>query len=170
MLAQGSARHAEQAVGVHAEGADPRRDVPAARRLRGAHARPAGHARRARRLLRPRRHARFADGARAGHVQLGRNALARDGARDHAAVVGQPAAAVAERRHLGVRGAPRPRRLGPRHGHPVRARHRSRTGDQDSATSIPGSAARRRSISRTTRRRWWSSTFTTPTASGSCAR
>ena len=37
---------------------------PEARRLRGAHARPARHDRRARRLLRPRRHARFAEGAR----------------------------------------------------------------------------------------------------------
>ena len=126
MLAQRVARRAEQAMGVHAEGPDPGRDVPEARRLRGAHARPARHDRRARRLLRPRRHARFAEGARARHVQLGRDAVARDGARDHAAAVEQPPAAVAERRHLGVRGAARPRRLGPRHGHPVRARDRSR--------------------------------------------
>ena len=61
------AEGAQDAVGevrLHAEGADPRRDVPEARRLRGAHAGTAGHDRRARRLLRPRRHAGLAARAR----------------------------------------------------------------------------------------------------------
>ena len=53
----------DQALRVHAEGSDPDRDLPEARRLRRAHARPARHDRRARRVLWPRGHAGFADGA-----------------------------------------------------------------------------------------------------------
>ncbi len=56
-------RHPEQAVPVHAEGADPDRDVPEARSLRRPHGGPAGHDRRARRLLRAGGDARFAAGA-----------------------------------------------------------------------------------------------------------
>ena len=136
MLASESLALAQQALGVRAQGSDPRRDVPEARRLRGPHARPAWHDRRARRLLRPRRHARFADGARARHLQLGRDAVARARPRDHAAAVGQPPAAVVERGHVGVRRAAGAARLGPRHGHPVRARDRSRRRDQDSRAEL----------------------------------
>ena len=104
-------RHAEQAVPVHAEGTDPDRDVPEARSLRRPHGGSAGHDRRARRLLRPRGHARFAAGA-PGRVPVGSDALARAGARHHAADVEPAAAAMAERGHLGVRGNRRARPAG----------------------------------------------------------
>ena len=98
---------------LHAEGPDPDRDVPQARRLRRAHAGPAGHGRRAGRLLRPRGHAGFAQGASARRVPLGRNAVARAGARDDAADVEQPRAAVADRGHVGVGRAAGAPRVGP---------------------------------------------------------
>ena len=60
------ARDDGQAVRVHAEGPDPDRDVSQARRLRRQDGRAAGHDRRARRLFRPRRDARFAEGPAAG--------------------------------------------------------------------------------------------------------
>ena len=94
------------------QGPDPRRDVPAARRLRRPDARPAGHGRRARRLLRPGRHARFAAGAPAWHLQLAGDAVARAGARHHAPDVGAARAALADRGHLGLRGAARAARRG----------------------------------------------------------
>ena len=74
--------------------------------------RPARDDRRARRLLRARRHHGLAEGAAAGRVQLGRDALARDGARHHAAAVESAHPAVAHRRHLGLRGEARARRSG----------------------------------------------------------
>ena len=43
---------------------------------------------------------------------------------------GEPPAAMAERRHIGLRGAPRAARVGPRHGYPICARARSRPGDK----------------------------------------
>ena len=49
-----------------------------------------------------------------GDVQLGRDAVARAGARHHAADVEQPRAAVADGRHLGVRREARASRVGPR--------------------------------------------------------
>ena len=61
----GGAGHAVQALRVHAGRADPHRDLPEARRLRGPQRRPARHDRRARRLLRPRGHDGFAEGAAA---------------------------------------------------------------------------------------------------------
>ena len=73
-----------------------------------------GHGRRARRLLRPRRHARLAARAAAGLVQLGGDALARAGARRDAAALEPARAALAHRRRVGLRGAPRRRQLGPR--------------------------------------------------------
>ena len=65
-------------------------------RLRRAHDRAAGHHRRARRMLRPRRHARFAERARPRGVPLGRDAVARDRPRHHAADVEEPPAALAQ--------------------------------------------------------------------------
>ena len=103
-LAQQALDDAVEAVPVHAEGADPHRDLPEARRLRGAQRRPARHDRRARRLLRPRRHDGLAAGAAAGRVPVGGDAVARAGARHHAADVEPARAALADRRHLGVRG------------------------------------------------------------------
>ena len=86
------------------QGPDPHRDLPEARRLRGPQRRPARHDRRARRLLRPRGDAGFAAGAAAGRVPVGGDALARAGARHHAADVEPARAALADRRHLGLRG------------------------------------------------------------------
>ena len=129
---QGSAGGAVEALSVHAQGAAPHRDVPQARRLRRAHHRAARHDRRARRLLRPRRDARLAAGAPARRIQLGRDAVARAGARHHAADVGQPRAAVAHRRDLGVRGAPRAARVGQGVGRLVRAGARRRQGASSS--------------------------------------
>ena len=68
---QGGAGDALEAVPVHADRSDPDRDVPEARRLRRAHDRAARHDRRARRLLRPRRDARFAEGAAARATSTG---------------------------------------------------------------------------------------------------
>ncbi len=76
--------------------------------------RPAGIHRRPGRLLRACRHARLAACASAGHVQLARHAVARDGARYQPADVEQPGAAVDLGRHLAVRGAARSGRVGPR--------------------------------------------------------
>ena len=78
---------------------------PQPRRLRGAHARAAGARRRARRVLRPRRHDGLAARAAAGRLQLAGDALARARARVLAAAVRLPRAALADRRHLGLRGA-----------------------------------------------------------------
>ena len=139
-------------------GPDPHRDVPEARRLRRAHARAARVHRRARRLLRPRRHARFAEGAAAGAVHLGRDAVARDGARHHAADVAEPPAAVADRGHLGVRGAACAPELGT--GGPPLVRAGARRG-QDAEARRPQRGVQRsapRSRSPTTRRRSSSST------------
>ena len=61
---------------------------------------------RARRVLRPRRVDGFAAGAAARRVQLAGDALARDRARLHAAALEVPRAALADRRHLGLRGTP----------------------------------------------------------------
>ena len=74
---------------------------PEARRFRRAQPRAARHDRRARRLLRPRRDARLAAGAAARLVLLAGDALARDGARHHAADVEPARAAVADGRDLG---------------------------------------------------------------------
>ena len=80
-LAHQALEHAGGALRVHAEGPDPHRDLPEARRLRGPERRPARHDRRARRLLRPRRDDGLAAGAAAGRVPVGSDALARAGAR-----------------------------------------------------------------------------------------
>ena len=56
-----------------------------------------------------RRDARLAAGASAGRVQLGRDAVARAGARHHPAAVEPARAALAHRRHLGLRGEARAR-------------------------------------------------------------
>ena len=106
------ARAVREEVSVHAEGPDSHRDVPEARRLRRAHRRAAGHDRRARRVLRPRGDTRFAEGAAARRLQLGADALARAGARDHAAAVEAARAALAHRRHLDLRGEARVARRG----------------------------------------------------------
>ena len=98
---------------LHAQGPDPDRDVPQARRLRGAHAGAARHGGRAGRVLRPRGHAGFAQGSQARRVPLGRDLVARAGARHDAADVEQPRAALADRRHVGVGRAARPSRVGP---------------------------------------------------------
>ena len=117
-----------------------------------------GHDRRARRLLRPRRHARLAARAHARRVQLGRDAVARAGARDHAADVRQPRAAVADRGHLGVRGAPGAARVGQgvrrlvragagrRQGHQARRAERGvQRPEDDLAGLLPGVARGRSS-------------------------
>ena len=97
---------------------------PNARRLRGAHARPARHDRRARRLFRPRRDAGFAARGRpaARFVLVAVDALARDGARHHAADVEPARAAVADGRHLRVRRSAGAARAGKRDGSALRAR------------------------------------------------
>ena len=112
-LAKEALRGADQALRLHAQGPDPDRDVPQARRLRGAHAGAARHGGRAGRVLRPRGHAGFAQGSPARRVPLGRDLVARAGARDDAADVEQPRAALADRRHVGVGRAARPSRVGP---------------------------------------------------------
>ena len=107
----------------------------------------------------------------AGRVQLGRDAVARAGARDHAAAVGPARAAVADRRHLGVRGEARASRVGPRDGHPVRPRDRSRAGAEAARPQLAASATPQTislayyqaSLRRRAHRR-------APTASRSCAR
>ena len=81
---------------LHAQGPDPDRDVPQARRLRGAHAGAAWHGGRAWRVLRPRGHAGFAQGSQARRVPLGRDVVARAGTRHDAADVKQPRAALAD--------------------------------------------------------------------------
>ena len=58
----------------------------------------------------------FAEGASARRFQLGRDAVARDGPRHHAAAVESAHSALAERRHLGLRREARPARVGPRDG------------------------------------------------------
>ena len=82
-----------------------------------------GHDRRARRLLRPRRDDGFADGARSGHVQLAGHAVARAGARRHAADVEAADPAVAHRRDFGLRGD---RSSAPSGGATWRSRSRAR--------------------------------------------
>ena len=136
------ARGAEDAVGevpVHAEGADPDRDLPEARRLRRAQrsgcpgmigalgacfGRVVTHG--------------LAAGARARHVPLGGDALARAGARHHAADVEPAHAALADRRHLGLRGEAGAARVGPRDGGAVRA------GDGAAARSLKLQGSERR--------------------------
>ena len=100
------------------------RDVPEARRLRRAHASacPAWSARSAPASAASSRSTRR--GAPAGRVQLAGDAVARDGPRHHAADVEQPAAALAVRRRVGLRGAARPAGVGPR-DRPARSRRRS---------------------------------------------
>ena len=165
-LAQQALDTLSQAVRVHAEGPDPHRDLPEARRLRRAQRRLPGHDRRARRLLRPRRDDGFAAGAAAGRVPVGSDALARAGARHHAADVEPARAALADRRHLGVRGDASARRVGPRRwtsrspGCSTAAR-RSSCGperrvsepEDDLARVLPGVAARRAPRRRVRRRR-----------------
>ena len=57
----------------------------------------------------------------AGRVPVGGDAVARAGARHHAADVEPARAALADRRHLGLRGDARAARVGPRDGRAVRA-------------------------------------------------
>jgi hypothetical protein len=95
---------------------------PGARRFRGPHARSARHDRRARRLLRARRHHGLAARAAARHVLVGGDALARDGARLHAADVEAARAALADRGDLGARGSGGAAGMGPGHGGVVRRR------------------------------------------------
>ena len=83
-----------------------------ARRLCGPHDWTPGVYRCAGCLLRACRHARFADRATTGYVQLDSHALARDGARHDAADVQQPIAAVVVGGHLRLRGAARQTRVG----------------------------------------------------------
>ena len=94
----GRAQEAVGVVPVHAEGADPHRDLPGSRRLRGPQPRPARARRRARRVLRPRRQHGLAAGQGAGHLLVAGDALARARARRHAADVEPARAALADRR------------------------------------------------------------------------
>ena len=75
-------------------------------------ARAARHGRRARRLLRPRRHDGLAQGAAARRIPVGGDAVARAGARHHAADVQSARAALADRRDLGLRREAGARRSG----------------------------------------------------------
>jgi len=93
-LAPGVEHHGG-ALRLHAEGPDPDRDLPEARRLRRPHRRPPRHDRRARRLLRPRGDDGFAAGQAAGRVPVGSDAVARAGTRDHAPDVEPARAALA---------------------------------------------------------------------------
>ena len=81
-------------------------------------------------------------GAAAGRVQLGRDAVARDGARHHAADVEQPPAALAQRRHVGVRGAARASRVGQGDGRRLRAGARAKASCSSSPISTKASAIR----------------------------
>ena len=65
-----------------------------------------------------------------GTVQLASDHVPRAGARSHPADVWQPHSAMADGRHLGLRGAARASRVGPRHGPRVRRRARARHGNQ----------------------------------------
>ena len=142
------------------------RDLPQARRLRGPHARPARHDRRPRRLLRPRRHHGLAARPAAGRVPVGSDAVARARARDHAADVEPARAAMADGRHLGLRGKEGARRVGPRDGRHVRRHAESRRDaeaqgsqlgvhqpEDDLARVLPGLAAGRAHRQRLRRRR-----------------
>jgi tetratricopeptide (TPR) repeat protein len=97
-------------------GADSDRDVSQARRFRRAHGGTAGVPGRARRLLRPRGHARFAEGEAAGRLQLGAHVVARAGACHHAAAIQAARAAVADGGHFHLRRETRVTRLGTRRG------------------------------------------------------
>ena len=128
-------------VSVQAEGADSHRDVPEARRFRGAHRRVARHDRRARRVLWPRGDARFAESPAAGRLQLGADAVARAGARDDAAAVEAARAAMADRRHLHLRGEARVACVGARGGALVCRRVRARRAYEPARAErgVPGS-------------------------------
>ena len=128
-----------------------------------------GHDRRARRLLRPRRDDGFAAGAPAGRVPVGSDAVARAGARRHAADVEPAAAAVADRRHLGLRGEEGARRVGPRDGPHLRRDAQSRRNAEAARPELRRSRIRRRSRSPTSRRRCSSSTSSRRTATRACA-
>ena len=160
--AAGARARSSSAVRVHAAGPDPHRDLPEARRLRGAQRRPARHDRRARRLLRPRRDDGFAEGAAAGRVPVGGDALARAGARRHAADVEPAGAAVADRRHLGLRGEAGAARVGAARWTCEFAGDAQSRRDAEAARPERGvHRIRRRSRSRTSRRRCSSSTSST---------
>ena len=105
-------RHVRQALRHSSAGPDSDRGLPEARRLCRAHDGLAGSRRRARRLLRPRRHDGLAARASAGRLQLAGHALARARARLLAAVVRLPRAALADRGHLGLRGTSARSRVG----------------------------------------------------------
>ena len=92
------------------------RDVPAARRLRRAERRAAGNDWCAGRLLRSRRHDGLSAAQAPRHVQLAGDAVARGGARHHAAALEPARAALADRRHFCLRRRPCAARMGPRHG------------------------------------------------------
>ena len=62
----------------------------------------------------------LAEGAGPGHVLLAGDAVARAGARHHAADVEPARAALADRRHLGLRGRQGAPGVGPRDGSAVR--------------------------------------------------
>ena len=106
--------------------------------------------------------------AAAGRVPVGGDAVARAGARHHAADVEPARAALADRRHLGLRGEAGARRVGARDGHDVRRHAQPR---RDAEAEGPERGVHRseaRSRSPTSRRRCWSSTSSTPTATTGC--
>ena len=155
---------------VDAARPDSDRDLPASRRLRRAQRRPARHDWCARRVLRPRGHARLAARPAARHVQLAGDALARAGARHHAPAVRQPHSAMAHRRHLRLRRAACAAGLVAGHGSGVRRGAGARRG------AAPADAERRLHGPvddlrwRTTRRRSSSSSSSTPTGSPRSSR
>ena len=159
------AQHAVGALRVHAARTDPDRDLSQARRFRRPDRRPARHDRCARRLLRPRGHFGFAQGASARRVPVGGDALARARARHHAADVQSARAAVAHRRDLGLRGEEGAIRVGPRDGRAVRRHAESRRNaeaarserrvpepEDDLAGLLPGVASGRAHCQRVRRR------------------
>ena len=126
------ARRILQAVPVHAQGPDSHRGLRQARRLRRQERRTARDGRRSRRLLRPRRDDGLAEGASAGIVPVGGDALARAGPRHHDRDVEPADSPVAHRGHFRVRREARPAGMGARTGPGIRHAARSRRNDQAS--------------------------------------
>src|SRR5205085_7592176 len=115
---------------LHTWRTDSHRDLSEARRLRGQESWTARDDRRARRVLRPCRHHGFAHRAASWLVQLGSDALARVDPCRHDPDVEAACSALADRRHLRVRGRPAAAGVGTRHGGDFRTGDEPRQGPE----------------------------------------
>ena len=105
---------------LHGTGvADARGDLRGAEGFQRPHLRHARQPGLPRRVLRPRRHRQRAGGEQDRRGQLGGRPVARVLPRGHAPEDREPHAPLAERRHLGVRGAPGRRIVGTAHDAPL---------------------------------------------------